>query len=71
MATNLISVPDRLQVSYKENTSPTLEFWVDPEDNKLIIQEPSDSEDLTTFFMEVSLQDWLMIKAFVDKKLNR
>jgi len=71
MATQLIKVPDRLQVSYKENTSPCLEFWIAEDDNKLIIQEPSDPEDLTKFFMEVSLEDWLKIKHFVDRHLNR
>lgn len=71
MPTKLISVPDKLQVSYSDTPRPSLEFWIDESDNKLIIQEPSDPEDLTTFFMEVTLENWLKIKNFVDRKLNR
>jgi hypothetical protein len=71
MPTNLVKVPDVLQVFYKENEDAViLEFTVS-EDNTLIIREPEIEDDLTTFFSEVSLADWLVIRNFVDRNLNR
>ena len=70
MPTKIVRTVDVLEVRYKENTEPYVEFLV-TEDNKLVIQETPDDEDLTKFFCEISLEDWLTIKSFIDRNLNR
>jgi len=70
MATKIVKNIDKIEVCYDNNPTPFFEFWVS-EDNKLVMQEPTIEDDLTTFFAEISVEDWVAIKTFVDRKLNR
>ncbi len=70
MPTKIVRTVDVIEVRYKEGTEPYLEVLV-TEDNTIIIQEPQDEEDLTKFHCEVSLEDWMTIKSFIDRNLNR
>jgi len=68
MPTKIVRTVDVLEVRYKENTPANIEVMV--EDGELIIQEPLDEEDLTKFHCSISQEDWLAIKAFIDKQFN-
>ncbi len=69
MPTKIVRTVDILEVRYKDHTPPYIEVMV--EDDLLVIQEPPDEEDLTKFHCSITLEDWMIIKAFIDKQFNQ